>query len=104
MGNGHRDPTDHFRTTLSHAGEWMNDGFYLPGLTAIAAGVAGLISCVAVAAYQRHEWLLQTGLVAVLALGLGGAWCAFEHRRVCRIESRWQAEHSAEAEHLEQRG
>ncbi len=94
MGKGHHDPTDHFRTTQPHAGETFNDGYYWPGLFALAAGVIALISCVAVAAYQRHEWLLLTGLAAVVALGFGGVWCAIEHRRVCRLESQWHARHS----------
>jgi hypothetical protein len=94
MGRGHQDPTDHFRTTQPHAGEAFNDGYYWPGLLAMAAGVIALISCVAVAAYQRHELLLITGLAAVLALGFGAVWCAVEHRRVCRVESQWQARHS----------
>ncbi len=94
MGTGHHDPTDHFRTTQPHAGESMNDGYHWPGLLSLAVGVIALIGCVAAAAYQHPEWLVPTGLVAVIGLGFGGMWCAVEHRRVCRIESRWHAEHS----------
>jgi hypothetical protein len=94
MGNTHHDPTDHFRTTQPHAGESLIDGYHWPGLVSIAAGVIALISCVAAAAYKHDEWLLPAGLVAVVALAFGGVWCAVEHRRVCRIESRWLAEYS----------
>lgn len=93
MGTGHHDPTDHFRTTQPHAGEPMNDGYHWPGLLFIAVGVIALIGCVAAAAYRHHEWLLPTGGVALVALVFGGVWCAVEHRRVCRIDSRWHAEH-----------
>ncbi len=94
MGTGHHDPTDHFRTTQPHAGESMNDGYHWPGLVLLAVGVIALAGCVAAAAYKHPEWLLPTGLVAVIGLGFGSLWCAVEHRRVCRIESHWLAEHS----------
>jgi protein-S-isoprenylcysteine O-methyltransferase Ste14 len=94
MGTGHHDPTDHFRTTQPHAGETFNDGYHWPGLVAMAVGVIALVACIAAAAYQRPEWLLLTGLVAVAAFAFGGVWCAVEHRRVCRIDSRWHAAHS----------
>ncbi|GAC1639141.1 MAG: hypothetical protein NVS4B6_09480 [Mycobacterium sp.] len=82
MGTGHHDPTDHFRTTQPHAGESMNDGYHWPGLRSIGTGVIALLG-VAAAAYQRHEWLLPSGLVAIAALAFGGVWCAVKHRRVC---------------------
>jgi hypothetical protein len=78
----------------------MNDGYHWPGLRSIGTGVIALILGVAAAAYQRHEWLLPSGLVAIAALAFGGVWCAVEHRRVCRLESRWHAEHSNVPRHV----
>lgn len=89
-----RDPIDHFRTTHNHAGEQFIDGYNWPGLLSIALGVFSLIACVAAVAYQRHDWILTTGVVGVLAIAGGIAWLVLEHRRVLRIERLWLAEHS----------
>jgi general stress protein CsbA len=93
VGDTHRDPTDHFRTTHQHAGESMIDVYCWPGLFLMAVGVIALIGSVAAAAYGHQEWLLTTGVVALVAIVVGGLWIAVEHRRVRRIEMRWLADH-----------
>jgi hypothetical protein len=90
MANSH-DPTDHFRTTHPHAGESFIDAYCWPGLLSIALGMIALVGCVAAAAYGRHEWILTTATVGVLAIAGGVAWLVLEHRRVLRVESRWRA-------------
>ena len=68
------DPTDHFRTTHQHAGEYFIDLYCWPGLWSIALGTISLICCIAATAYRRHEWILTTGIVGVLAVAGGVAW------------------------------
>lgn len=87
------DPTDHFRTTHQHAGEYFIDLYCWPGLWSIALGTISLICCIAATAYRRHEWILTTGIVGVLAVAGGVAWLLVEHHRVLRIEQRWNSEH-----------
>jgi hypothetical protein len=94
MGDTHRDPTDHFRTTQQHAGESMIDVYCWPGLFLISVGVMALIGCVAAAGYEHHEWILTAGVTALVAMLVGASWIAVEHRRVLRIENRWWAEHA----------
>ncbi|OBG24854.1 protein UsfY [Mycobacterium sp. 852002-51057_SCH5723018] len=90
MGDRHRDPTDHFRTTQPHAGFTMKDNLYWPGFILLAVAVAGMISTTAAAAYRHYEWLTTTVLVAVLGTVAGALWFVVEHRRVNRIDEQWQ--------------
>jgi uncharacterized membrane protein YcjF (UPF0283 family) len=71
----------------------MIDTYFWPGFFLLAIGILALVFCVAAAAYKHHEWLLTTGVVALIAVTAGSAWIAMEHRRVRRIEARWLAEH-----------
>jgi hypothetical protein len=93
MGVTQRDPTDHCRTTLPHAGETFIDPYSWPGLLSIVLGIMSLVGCLAAAAYQHAEWVPTTGLVGVLAVSGGIAWLVLEHHRVLRLESRWRAKH-----------
>lgn len=95
MGKARRDPSDHFRTTHSHAGEQFIDSYCWPGLLSIFLGVGSVVACVAAAAYGHHEWVLTTAVTGLLAIAGGVAWLVVEHHRVLQIESRWQAEHVA---------
>lgn len=90
----YKDPTDHFRTTLPHTGEHFIDVYSWPGYCSILLGMMSLVACVAAAAYRRTQWIPTAGIVAVLAIAGGAAWLVIEHRRVLRIESHWQREHS----------
>jgi hypothetical protein len=86
-----RDPTDHFRTTLPHAGESFIDIYCWPGVMSIVLGVLSLMGSVASAAYGHHEWVLSTGVVGALAIAGGIGWLVVEHHRVLRIERLWLA-------------
>lgn len=97
MGDRHRDPTDHFRTTQPHAGFSMKDNLYWPGFILLAVSVGGLISTTAAAAYGHYEWLGTTVLVAVLGIVAAALWFIMEHRRVSAIDELWGA-HEAQAD------
>lgn len=73
MGNT-RDPIDHFRTTNQYAGEQFIDVYSWPGVVSIVLGTTSLISCVAAAAYGRHEWIPTAGIVGLLAITGGIVW------------------------------
>ncbi|BBY21863.1 protein UsfY [Mycobacterium stomatepiae] len=89
------DPTDHFRTTCPHAGEFFIDRLCWPGLLAIVLGVASLVGGVAAAAYGHREWVLTLVGVGIPVIVGGLVWLALEHRRVLRMESRWLSVYSA---------
>lgn len=89
MGDRHRDPTDHFRTTQPHAGFTMKDNLYWPGIILLAVSVSGMISTTVAAAYGHYEWLATTVLVAALGMIAGALWFVMEHRRVIRIDEQW---------------
>jgi hypothetical protein len=89
-----KDPTDHFRTSCPHTGEYFIDRYSWPGISSIVLGVIALAAGVAAAAYRHHEWLMICGVVAVLAIAGGLAWLVVEHHRVMRVERDWHAAHS----------
>ncbi|MGA8331446.1 MAG: protein UsfY [Mycobacterium sp.] len=93
MGDTHRDPTDHLRTTQPHAGMAMKDNFMWPGLILLAVSALGMISLAVAAAYRHYEWLTTTALIAVLGAFAGVLWIVVEHRRVTLIEQQWHAAH-----------
>lgn len=93
MKGAHRDPVDHSRTTMPHAGESMIDTLWFPGLILVALGVIGLAAIVAAAAYGRPEYVLPLALVSGAVTTAGGGLIALEHRRVLRIERIWDAQH-----------
>ena len=89
MGDSHHDPTDHFRTTQSHAGITMKDNLLWPGFLLLAVALSGMISTAAVAAYGHYEWLTTTVLIAVVGTVAGALWFLVELRRVARIDEQW---------------
>jgi uncharacterized membrane protein len=99
MGDTHDDPTDHSRTTQSHAGIAMKDNFFWPGLILLVVAMFGLISTAAAAAYRHYEWLFTTVLVAILGAVAGALWLVMEYRRVTRIEAQWDAAHPGSRTH-----
>jgi len=100
MKGAYRDPTDHSRTTLSHAGESFIDTLWLPGLWLIGLGVVAIAGMLASIAYQHQEWLLPLCLIAGALVTAGGLLIALEHRRVNRVEKRWLTEHPDKRPHL----
>jgi uncharacterized membrane protein YcjF (UPF0283 family) len=97
MGDRHRDPTDHFRTTQPHAGITMKDNLFWPGFILLAVALSGVIGALAAAAYRHYEWLATTVLVAVLGTVAGALWFVVECRRVTRIDEQWTEEDTAES-------
>ncbi|ORB16145.1 protein UsfY [Mycobacterium noviomagense] len=92
MGDIHRDPIDHFRTTQPHAGITMKDNLFWPGFILLVIAVLGVVSTLAAAAYRHYEWLPTTVLVAVLGTVNGALWLVLERRRVLRIDEEWRVE------------
>lgn len=94
MGDMH-DPLDHFRTTDQHCGQSMIDVYCWPGLWLIAVGAGALVGCLAVAAYNHHEWIATLGMIAVVSTIAGILLVAVANRRVRRLEKRWMIAHSS---------
>lgn len=92
VGDIHRDPIDHFRTTQPHAGITMKDNLFWPGFILLAIALLGVVSTLAAAAYRHYEWLPTTVLVAVLGTVNGALWLVLERRRVLRIDEEWRVE------------
>jgi uncharacterized membrane protein YhhN len=93
MGDTYRDPVDHVRTTRSHAGESMIDVVSWPGYLLIVAGVIAVVGCLAAFGTGHESEGMTTGVMAVVAMTIGLAWLAIEHRRVRRLEDQWYAAH-----------
>lgn len=73
---------DHARTTRSHAGESLEDGYNLPGIILCALGVIALGLCLTATGYGFAGWATIAGVAAVLLAGAGVVWLLLEHRRV----------------------
>ncbi|MFI6044522.1 hypothetical protein ACIA8C_23040 [Nocardia sp. NPDC051321] len=81
----HRDQDgfpDHARTTRSHAGEGIEDGYNIPGIVLCALGIVALALCLTAAAYGFAGWALIAGISAVALAGTGVVWILLEHRRI----------------------
>ncbi len=90
MGDTLRDPTDHYRTTLPHAGATLKDSLMLPGVLLLVVSVAGLALCVASAGYMRPHSAALIALAAAVLGAVGVVLLAVERRRVQRIDSQWR--------------
>ncbi|MGW5441161.1 hypothetical protein [Nocardia asteroides] len=73
---------DHARTTRSHAGESLEDGYNFPGIILCALGVIALGLCLTATGYGFAGWATIAGVAAVLLAGAGVVWLLLEHRRV----------------------
>jgi len=93
MKGAHRDPIDHVRTTMPRAGESFIDTLWLPGLILIGVGTVLIAGTVAATAYGNRDVSLILGLIAGALVTAGALLITFEHRRVKRVERRWEAEH-----------
>ncbi len=93
MKGAHRDPVDHVRTTLQHAGESFIDTLWLPGLILIGVGTVLIAGTVAATAYGESDVALILALVAGALVTAGALLVTVEHQRVKRVERQWLAEH-----------
>ncbi|BBX16726.1 UsfY protein [Mycolicibacterium duvalii] len=100
MKGAHRDPVDHVRTTLQHAGESFIDTLWWPGLILIGVGTALIAGTVAATAYGNRDLSLVLGLIAGALVTAGALLVALEHQRVKRVEQRWRAEHRDRGPHM----
>lgn len=73
---------DHARTTRSHAGEGLEDGYNFPGIILCALGVIALGLCLTAIGYGFAGWATIGAIAAVLLTGAGVVWILLEHRRV----------------------
>lgn len=93
MGDTFHDPVDHVRTTRSHAGESLINVRSWPGYLLIVAGVVAVFRCLVTFGTGHSDRGVIAGAIAIVALPSGLVWLWVEHRRVRRIEDRWQDEH-----------
>ncbi|MGS2810562.1 hypothetical protein [Nocardia sp. MW-W600-9] len=73
---------DHARTTRSHAGEGLADGYNFPGIVLSALGVIALGLCLTATGYGFTGWAVIGAVAAVVLLGAGATWLLVEHRRI----------------------
>lgn len=100
MKGAYRDPVDHVRTTLQHAGESFIDTLWWPGLILIGVGTALIAGTVAATAYGNPDLSLVLGLIAGALVTAGALLVALEHQRVKRVERKWRAEHRDRGGHM----
>ncbi|WP_371852077.1 hypothetical protein [Nocardia salmonicida] len=73
---------DDARTTRSHAGEGLEDGYNFPGIILCAMGIIALGLCLTATGYGFAGWATIAGIAAVILAGGGVAWLLLEHRRI----------------------
>jgi hypothetical protein len=73
---------DHSRTTRSHAGEGIEDGYNIPGIVLCALGIVASASTLTAAGYGFAGWAVVGAIAATALVGSGIAWILLEHRRV----------------------
>ncbi|WP_433662546.1 hypothetical protein ACQPW1_10545 [Nocardia sp. CA-128927] len=73
---------DHTRTTRSHAGEGIEDGYNIPGIVLCALGIVALALCLTAVGYGYSGWALIGGISAAVLAGAGVGWILLEHRRI----------------------
>ncbi|WP_280238296.1 hypothetical protein [Nocardia abscessus] len=73
---------DQSRTTRSHAGEGIEDGYNIPGLVLCALGIVALALTLTAAGYGFAGWAVVGAIAAAALVGSGIAWILLEHRRV----------------------
>jgi hypothetical protein len=73
---------DNSRTTRSHAGEGIEDGYNIPGIILCGLAIVALGLCLTAAGYGFQGWALVGGICAVTFAGVGAGWILFEHRRI----------------------
>ncbi|TDP38033.1 hypothetical protein [Nocardia ignorata] len=77
-----REFPDHARTTRSHAGEGLEDGYNFPGIVLCAMAVIALGLCLTAAGYGFAGWGAIAAVAAATLAVAGVTWLLLEHRRV----------------------
>jgi Na+/H+ antiporter NhaD/arsenite permease-like protein len=93
MGDTFRDPVDHVRTTLPHAGRAMINVLGWPGYSLIVVGMMAGVGCLAAFGTGHDPQGVAIAVVAVLAAVIGALWVAVEHKRIGRVNHLWQHAH-----------
>ncbi|MBF6327689.1 hypothetical protein [Nocardia transvalensis] len=73
---------DNSRTTRSHAGEGIEDGYNIPGIVLCALGIVALAGTLTAAGYGFTGWATVAGIVCAACFVVGLGWLLVEHRRV----------------------
>ncbi|MEU0542668.1 hypothetical protein ABZ319_22635 [Nocardia sp. NPDC005978] len=73
---------DTARTTRSHAGESIEDGYNFPGILLWMLGIAALGATLTAAAYGFMGWALIGATVCAVGIVGGTVWLLLEHRRI----------------------
>ncbi|MCM6772063.1 hypothetical protein NDR87_02775 [Nocardia sp. CDC159] len=73
---------DTSRTTRSHAGEGIEDGYNIPGIVLCAIGLVALAGALTAAGYGFSGWAIVGGVVCAVSLVAGIGWLLIEHRRI----------------------
>ncbi|MFC3964464.1 hypothetical protein [Nocardia jiangsuensis] len=73
---------DRSRTTRSHAGEGIQDGFNIPGIILWALGIVALGGSLTAAAYGFNGWAIIAAILCAIGILGGSAWLLLEHRRI----------------------
>ncbi|MFE9578095.1 hypothetical protein ACFYO1_17035 [Nocardia sp. NPDC006044] len=88
LAEDHDNFPDDARTTRSHAGEGIQDGYNIPGIVLWALGLVALGLTLTAAGYGFHGWAVIGAIVCATALVTGSAWLVLEHRRIKAKEGR----------------
>ncbi|MGN2638015.1 hypothetical protein ACWEKT_07720 [Nocardia takedensis] len=73
---------DKQRTSRSHAGEALADGYNFPGIVLCALALVALAATLTAAGYGFEGWAVISAALAFLFATVGVAWVTLEHRRV----------------------
>jgi hypothetical protein len=70
------------RTTRNHAGEALEDGHNIPGITLCGFGIVALALALTAAAYGFMGWMVVAAVAAAVCGGTGATWVLLAHQRV----------------------
>ncbi|CAM4201205.1 hypothetical protein NONI108955_14240 [Nocardia ninae] len=74
--------SDAARTSRSHAGEGIQDGYNIPGILLWVVGIAALGATLTAAGSGFRGWATIGAIVCVVSLLGGSGWLLLEHRRI----------------------
>ena len=73
---------DRMRTSRSHAGEALADGYNFPGIVLCALSLVALAATLTAAGYGFEGWAIIAATLTFLSATSGVTWVTLEHRRV----------------------